>query len=145
MIACKVLVDVNKCSFLIRSGKSSLITAILGLEDLLEGRILIDGVSTSTLSLDVLRSIICLIPQEPTLFHGSVRVNIDPKNEFSDGQIWDALSAVQLTSVIERMSEQLQTVVTESGSTFSAGQRQVSLNALETMFEEILLCGSLVA
>ena len=145
MIACKVLVDVDKCSFLIRSGKSSLITAILGLEDLLEGRILIDGVSTSTLSLDVLRSIICLIPQEPTLFHGSVRVNIDPKNEFSDGQIWDALAAVQLTSVIERMSEQLQTVVTESGSTFSAGQRQVSLNALETMFEEILLCGSLVA
>ncbi len=133
MIACKVLVDVDKCSFLIRSGKSSLITAILGLEDLLEGRILIDGVSTSTLSLDVLRSIICLIPQEPTLFHGSVRVNIDPKNEFSDGQIWDALAAVQLTSVIERMSEQLQTVVTESGSTFSAGQRQVSLNALQTI------------
>ncbi len=99
----------------------------------MEGRILIDGVSTSTLSLDVLRSIICLIPQEPTLFHGSVRVNIDPKNEFSDGQIWDALAAVQLTSVIERMSEQLQTVVTESGSTFSAGQRQVSLNALQTI------------
>lgn len=99
---------------------------MLGLEDLVEGRILMDGFDILSLSLDLLRSAICLIPQEPTLFQGSLRVNIDPKEEFTDADIWNALSAVQLTEVIEKYPNRLDTIVSEGGGNFSAGQRQVS-------------------
>ena len=71
------------------------------LSKLIEGEVLIDGVATSTLDLHALRSKISVIPQDPTLFSGTVRYNLDPFDEHDDIAVWRALEEVQLRNVIE--------------------------------------------
>ncbi|KAH9632342.1 hypothetical protein HF086_010267 [Spodoptera exigua] len=75
------------------AGKSSLLTALLRLAPLARGRILIDGVDISKLHLHSLRSRIGVIPQEPFIFSGSVRENVDPLGQYLDGEVWRALDA----------------------------------------------------
>lgn len=65
------------------AGKSSLIQALFRLADV-EGAILIDGIDTKTVPLDILRSSISIIPQEPVLFSGTLRKNLDPFDEYND-------------------------------------------------------------
>lgn len=65
------------------AGKSSLIQALFRLADV-EGAILIDGIDTKTIPLNILRSNISIIPQEPVLFSGTLRKNLDPFDEYSD-------------------------------------------------------------
>ncbi|RUS69501.1 hypothetical protein EGW08_022736 [Elysia chlorotica] len=106
------------------AGKSSLITTLFRLAEP-EGELTIDGVSIHRLGLHDLRQAISIIPQDPVLFTGSVRRNLDPFDEYSDSQLWRALEEVQLKETIGNHPENLYMEVTEGGSNFSAGQRQL--------------------
>ncbi|GFS16310.1 multidrug resistance-associated protein 4 [Elysia marginata] len=106
------------------AGKSSLITALFRLAEP-EGELTIDGVSIHSLGLHDLRKVISIIPQDPVLFNGPVRRNLDPFDEYSDSQLWNALDTVQLKEAITSNPDSLYMEVTEGGSNFSAGQRQL--------------------
>ncbi len=93
--------------------------------ELAEGSIEIDGIDISTIGLHDLRSKLSIIPQEPVLFLGTVRYNLDPFNEYGDKDIWEALAMVNLKSYIESLPGGLDAIVEENGSNFSVGQRQL--------------------
>ncbi|XP_069668825.1 probable multidrug resistance-associated protein lethal(2)03659 isoform X2 [Periplaneta americana] len=107
------------------AGKSSLISALFRLVDLSEGSIQIDGVTTASIGLHDLRSKISIIPQEPALFSGTLRENLDPFNEYSDSALWAALSEVEMKQLVDEQSAGLSQKVLEGGSNFSVGQRQL--------------------
>eukprot|EP00042_Codosiga_hollandica_P050130 m.592762 g.592762 ORF g.592762 m.592762 type:complete len:933 (-) comp58023_c0_seq1:1350-4148(-) len=107
------------------AGKSSLLTALFRLCGHIRGSIRIDGVDTSTLRLQKLRSMMSAIPQDPTLFSGSIRYNLDPFDQFSDDLIWKALDDVQLKPAVQRVPGGIQASVSEAGGNFSVGQRQL--------------------
>lgn len=102
------------------AGKSSIINALFRLS-FIDGRILIDGIDTADINLESLRSKISIIPQDPVLFSATIRYNLDPFDAFNDDEIWRALEVVELKSAING----LQFMVTEGGSNFSVGQRQL--------------------
>jgi ATP-binding cassette, subfamily C (CFTR/MRP), member 1 len=107
------------------SGKSSLIVSLLRLVELDSGSIVIDGVDISTIGLTDLRSNISLIPQEPVLFSGDVRHNLDPFDDYQDGAVWEAIRNVGLYEFIKSLGNGLCSKVAEQGLNFSAGQRQL--------------------
>ena len=76
---------------------------------------MIDGIDTATLELSMLRSHISVIPQDPTLFSGSLRYNLDPFDEYTDEQLWDALNKVQLKATASTLAGGLDFVVSETG------------------------------
>ncbi|XP_014214762.1 probable multidrug resistance-associated protein lethal(2)03659 [Copidosoma floridanum] len=105
------------------AGKSSIINAIFRLADV-TGEIYIDDVATSKIALQDLRSKISIIPQEPVLFTGTLRKNLDPFEEYSDHVLWQALEDVELKGFLDS-DLGLQMLVMEGGSNFSVGQRQL--------------------
>lgn len=107
------------------SGKSSLLLALLRLNIIESGDIVFDGKSLLSMSLEDARSLVSVIPQEPHLFSGTIRTNLDPFNKYSDAEIWDALENAHIKNYISRDPLGLQASVTESGSNFSIGQRQL--------------------
>uniref|UniRef100_A0AAQ5YJ43 Cystic fibrosis transmembrane conductance regulator n=1 Tax=Amphiprion ocellaris TaxID=80972 RepID=A0AAQ5YJ43_AMPOC len=106
------------------AGKSSLVSALFRLAEP-QGKIYIDGIVTSEIGLHDLRQKMSIIPQDPVLFTGSMRKNLDPFNQHTDEELWNALQEVQLKSAVEEMPGKLETVLAESGSNFSVGQRQL--------------------
>ncbi|XP_056882196.1 ATP-binding cassette sub-family C member 4-like [Takifugu flavidus] len=106
------------------AGKSSLVSALFRLAEP-KGNIYIDGILTSEIGLHDLRQKMSIIPQDPVLFTGSMRKNLDPFNQHTDEELWNALEEVQLRSVVEDLPGKLETVLAESGSNFSVGQRQL--------------------
>ncbi|XP_043965411.1 ATP-binding cassette sub-family C member 4-like isoform X2 [Gambusia affinis] len=106
------------------AGKSSLISALFRLAEP-RGKIYIDGVLTSDLGLHDLRQKMSIIPQDPVLFTDTLRRNLDPFGRHSDEELWRALEEVQLKSVAEDLPGKLETVLAETGSNFSVGQRQL--------------------
>lgn len=106
------------------AGKSSIISALFRLYNF-EGRILIDGQDIKQVSLRQLRSSISIIPQDPVLFAGSLRKNLDPFDEHSDGMIWNSLDAVELKSVFANFPKGLEFEIDKSGGNLSVGQRQL--------------------
>ncbi|XP_072399320.1 probable multidrug resistance-associated protein lethal(2)03659 [Diabrotica undecimpunctata] len=106
------------------AGKSSTITALFQLYPL-EGTVVIDGVDTTQIPLDLVRTNISIIPQEPVLFSGKMRENLDPFENYSDDVLWNALDQVELKDVISELPAGLNTEVTEGGNNFSVGQRQL--------------------
>ncbi|CAH0600504.1 unnamed protein product [Chrysodeixis includens] len=102
------------------AGKSSLISALFRLSNI-TGHITIDGLDTEGIAKKDLRSKISIIPQEPVLFSATLRYNLDPFNDYSDEDIWRALEQVELKDGIQS----LEFKVTEGGSNFSMGQRQL--------------------
>ncbi|XP_040847172.1 ATP-binding cassette sub-family C member 4 isoform X2 [Ochotona curzoniae] len=106
------------------AGKSSLISALFRLSEP-EGKIWIDKILTTEIGLHDLRKKMSIIPQEPVLFTGTMRKNLDPFGEHTDEELWNALEEVQLKETIEDLPGKMDTELAESGSNFSVGQRQL--------------------
>lgn len=108
------------------AGKSSLIASIFRLVEP-EGQITIDGVEIKKIGLGDLRSKISIIPQDPVLFSGSLRKNLDPFDvDYDENKLWNALEAVKLKEYVIAMgSNGLDFVISEGGSNLSVGQRQL--------------------
>jgi ABC-type multidrug transport system fused ATPase/permease subunit len=106
------------------AGKSSLLVALFRLVELYSGKVIIDGEDISQLGLTTLRSGLVIIPQDPVLFTGDIRTNLDPFSQHSDVEIWGALEMVQMKNFIQSLPEQLAHQVSATGG-FSVGQRQL--------------------
>ncbi|CAM0907934.1 unnamed protein product [Alopecurus aequalis] len=107
------------------SGKSTLIQVLFRLVEPAKGQIIIDGVDICTLGLHDLRSRFGVIPQDPALFEGTVRSNIDPTGQYSDDEIWQALERCQLKDTVVAKPEKLDALVADMGENWSVGQRQL--------------------
>jgi ATP-binding cassette, subfamily C (CFTR/MRP), member 4 len=107
------------------SGKSSIIQALFRMANI-EGSIKIDGIDTQSLTLEELRKNISIIPQDPILFAtGSLRSNLDPFDEKSDDAIWKVLDQVELKETVSKIPGGLDCKISDGGSNFSLGQRQL--------------------
>ncbi|XP_064381882.1 ATP-binding cassette sub-family C member 4-like isoform X1 [Halichondria panicea] len=106
------------------AGKSSLLSVLYRLAEP-SGVITIDGVDVQSIGLHDLRNKMSIIPQDPVLFSGTMRYNLDPFNEFSDNELWNVLEQVQLKGAVEQLEGQLAGEVSEGGSNFSVGQKQL--------------------
>ncbi|KAF3811135.1 Multidrug resistance protein fer6 [Colletotrichum gloeosporioides] len=116
------------------AGKSSIMSTLFRLVELSGGHITIDGVDISTIGLHDLRSRLAIIPQDPTLFRGTVRSNLDPFSEHTDLELWSALRQADLVPAGANLGDarskdpsriHLDSVVEEDGLNFSLGQRQL--------------------
>ncbi|XP_067675078.1 multidrug resistance-associated protein 1-like [Haliotis asinina] len=107
------------------AGKSSLTLSLFRLIEAAGGEINIDGVDISTLGLHDLRSKLTILPQDPVLFAGSLRFNVDPFNQYSDNQIWRALEQAHLKTFVEVLPDGLEHECSEGGGNISIGQRQL--------------------
>uniref|UniRef100_A0A8D2NWD7 ATP-binding cassette sub-family C member 9 n=1 Tax=Zosterops lateralis melanops TaxID=1220523 RepID=A0A8D2NWD7_ZOSLA len=107
------------------SGKSSLSLAFFRMVDIFDGRIVIDGIDISKLPLHTLRSRLSIILQDPILFSGSIRFNLDPECKCTDDRLWEALEIAQLKNMVKSLPGGLDAMVTEGGENFSVGQRQL--------------------
>ncbi|XP_023233967.1 multidrug resistance-associated protein 4-like [Centruroides sculpturatus] len=106
------------------AGKSSVIAALFRMTEP-TGTIIIDGVDVMSIGLRDLRSKLSIIPQDPMLFTGPFRRNIDPFNEYLEEMLWQVIEEVQLKDVIGMLPGGLATHVSEGGRNFSVGQRQL--------------------
>ncbi|XP_030451407.2 ABC transporter C family member 14-like [Syzygium oleosum] len=107
------------------SGKSTLIQVFFRLVEPTGGQIIIDGINICTLGLHNLRSRFGIIPQEPVLFEGTVRSNVDPVGQYTDEEIWKSLERCQLKDVIASKPDKLDSLVVDNGDNWSVGQRQL--------------------
>ncbi|XP_023242085.1 multidrug resistance-associated protein 4-like [Centruroides sculpturatus] len=106
------------------AGKSSIVASLFRITEP-TGTITIDGIDTKNIGLRDLRSKISIIPQDPVLFTGPLRRNIDPFNEYSEEMLWQAIEEVQLKDVIKNLPGGMDTHLTEGGRNFSVGERQL--------------------
>ncbi|XP_024965502.1 ABC transporter C family member 3-like isoform X1 [Cynara cardunculus var. scolymus] len=107
------------------SGKSTLIQTLFRIIEPTMGAIFIDEINISTIGLHDLRSKLSIIPQDPTMFQGTVRSNMDPLEQYTDEQIWEALDKCQLGNEVRRKEGKLDSAVDENGENWSMGQRQL--------------------
>ncbi|XP_035695041.1 multidrug resistance-associated protein 1-like isoform X5 [Branchiostoma floridae] len=107
------------------AGKSSLTLAIFRIIEAAGGDIEIDGVNISKIGLHDLRGRITIIPQDPVLFSGTLRMNLDPFDSCSDQDIWVALELSHLKDFVMGLGAQLEHEVSEGGENLSVGQRQL--------------------
>ena len=106
------------------AGKSSLVAALMRMPQP-KGRIVIDGIDISHINLTSLRRAISVIPQDPVLFRGSLRRNIDPVGKSCDAAIWQLLEDVHLNERVWNLPQQLDYELTDGGNNFSVGERQL--------------------
>ncbi|KAB1204959.1 ABC transporter C family member 10 [Morella rubra] len=107
------------------SGKTTLIGALFRLVEPAAGKITVDGIDISTIGLHDLRSRLGIIPQDPTLFNGTVRYNLDPLSQYSDQEIWEVIGKSQLQEALQEKGKGLESLVVGDGSNWSVGQRQL--------------------
>ncbi|KAJ8749652.1 hypothetical protein K2173_026301 [Erythroxylum novogranatense] len=107
------------------SGKSTLIQVFFRLVEPTGGKIIIDDIDICVLGLHNLRSRFGIIPQEPVLFEGTVRSNIDPIGQYTDDEIWKSLDRCQLKDTVAAKPEKLDAPVVDNGDNWSVGQRQL--------------------
>ncbi|KAI8807236.1 P-loop containing nucleoside triphosphate hydrolase protein [Cladochytrium replicatum] len=107
------------------AGKSSLTLALFRMIEPTNGGIYIDGVDTQQLGLFCLRSRLTIIPQDPVLFSGTVRTNLDPFTKYTDEDIWKALDSASLKRRVESEAAKLDAEVLQNGENFSVGERQL--------------------
>ena len=99
--------------------------ALFRLVELSGGRILINSQDISTIGLDTLRSRISIITQDPVLFSGTLRANLDPFNDFDDAWLWQCIDRAGLKPFVSELEGKLDATVGESGENYSTGQRQL--------------------
>ncbi|XP_076672367.1 multidrug-Resistance like Protein 1 isoform X1 [Andrena cerasifolii] len=107
------------------AGKSSLTLALFRIIEAAEGQIVIDDVDIAKLGLHDLRSRLTIIPQDPILFSGSLRMNLDPFCSHNDEDVWKALEHAHLKSFVKNLPSGISHEVTEGGENLSIGQRQL--------------------
>eukprot|EP00181_Compsopogon_caeruleus_P000064 CAMPEP_0184682668 /NCGR_PEP_ID=MMETSP0312-20130426/8220_1 /TAXON_ID=31354 /ORGANISM="Compsopogon coeruleus, Strain SAG 36.94" /LENGTH=1331 /DNA_ID=CAMNT_0027134483 /DNA_START=219 /DNA_END=4214 /DNA_ORIENTATION=+ len=107
------------------SGKSTLMVALLRLVEAAGGKVFVDGLDLGNLGLNDVRSKMTIIPQDPVIFSGTIRLNLDPFQEHADEDIWEALRKSNLHSFVSQMEGGLDAIVAEFGQNLSAGQRQL--------------------
>ncbi|KAJ3378261.1 Multidrug resistance-associated protein 1 [Entophlyctis sp. JEL0112] len=107
------------------SGKSSLMQALFRIVELVDGCIKIDNVDISTLSLHALRTSLAIIPQDPVLFSGPLRKNLDPAGKYTDAELWDVLERCGMRDAVADMSGKLDCILVENAENVSVGQRQL--------------------
>jgi ATP-binding cassette subfamily C (CFTR/MRP) protein 1 len=112
------------------AGKSSIMSTLFRMVELSGGSISIDGVNIAEVGLGDLRARLAIIPQDPTLFRGTIRSNLDPFSEHNDFELWAALRQADLVGAETQMDDKsarvnLDTAVDEEGLNFSLGQRQL--------------------
>ncbi|XP_063163042.1 ATP-binding cassette sub-family C member 2 isoform X2 [Candoia aspera] len=107
------------------AGKSSLTNCLFRILEAAGGKILIDGLDIATLGLHDLRQKLTIIPQDPVLFSGSLRMNLDPFDQYSDEDIWHVLELAHLKTYVHALPEGLSSPVSEAGENLSVGQRQL--------------------
>ncbi|KAI9221227.1 P-loop containing nucleoside triphosphate hydrolase protein [Blastocladiella britannica] len=106
------------------AGKSTLMHAIFRTYNY-TGTMFLDGIDTSTLQVEELRKRMSIIPQEPFLFKGTLRFNLDPFGDYTDADVWTALDRVELKLAVEQFDGKLDAPVEDGGANFSVGQRQL--------------------
>jgi len=99
--------------------------ALFRIIELSEGRILLDDVDIATIPLMRLRSQLAIIPQDPVLFTGNIRFQLDPFEEYSDAAIWEVLQQVNLAEMVRGLPKGLEELVVENGENLSQGQKQL--------------------
>ncbi|XP_070537476.1 ATP-binding cassette sub-family C member 5-like [Ptychodera flava] len=107
------------------AGKSSLGVSLFRLVEPTSGTIHIDGINISDIRLQDLRSRLSVIPQDPVLFVGTIRYNLDPIDQYSDEETWKSLEKTHLKDTVRKGPGKLKAPVIENGENFSVGQRQL--------------------
>ncbi len=109
------------------AGKSSLMLAFFRIVEMdASSNIIIDGVNIQSIPLNILRSKLTIVPQEPFMFSGSLRENLDPFHLYDDQEILEVLQRVQLLEdVLYKFPEKLNHPIAERGENISVGQRQL--------------------
>lgn len=107
------------------AGKSSLTLSLFRIIEAAGGRIFIDGIDIATLGLHMLRSRLTIIPQDPVLFSGTLRINLDPFEVKSDDELWKALELSHLKTFVKTLPAGLNHEISEGGENLSVGQRQL--------------------
>ena len=99
--------------------------ALFRIVEAVDGAIYIDQKKISDINLSILRKRLSIIPQEPILFSGTVRSNLDPFNNYSENYLWDVLRKAHLKEKIEKLPMKLDSRITAGGENFSVGERQL--------------------
>uniref|UniRef100_A0A673CCE7 ABC-type glutathione-S-conjugate transporter n=1 Tax=Sphaeramia orbicularis TaxID=375764 RepID=A0A673CCE7_9TELE len=107
------------------AGKSSLALGIFRILEAAKGKIFIDGVNIADIGLHDLRSRITIIPQDPVLFSGSLRMNLDPFDTYTDEEVWSSLELAHLKNFVSNLPNKLNYECSEGGENLSLGQRQL--------------------
>jgi len=107
------------------AGKSSLIVALYRMAGITNGKVKVDGIDCSKIKLNTLRSRMAIIPQEPVMFGGTLRSNLDPFNEKSDEELMDVLHKCLLDDVVKANPDGLNAQVEQLGSNYSLGTQQL--------------------
>ncbi|XP_078519306.1 multidrug resistance-associated protein 1-like isoform X2 [Lissotriton helveticus] len=107
------------------AGKSSLTLGLFRILEPAAGQICIDGIDISKIGLHDLRPKITIIPQDPVLFSGSLRMNLDPFDSYSEEDLWKALELAHLKSFVVGLPDKLDHACSEGGENLSVGQRQL--------------------
>ncbi|ELW62270.1 Canalicular multispecific organic anion transporter 1 [Tupaia chinensis] len=107
------------------AGKSTLSNCLFRIVERSGGKIIIDGIDIATIGLHDLRGKLNIIPQDPVLFSGTLKTNLDPLDQYSDSELWEVLELCHLKEFVQSLPKRLLHEISEGGENLSVGQRQL--------------------